>query len=99
MAMSVPVRNFLKARRDRALGSILGVLEDDLRGKVTKAEWDDIRGTVLDGVNGYHDAVLDLMKSEDDSSVRNDEIFNLLTQISSQLDARRRASLPAVRAD
>lgn len=90
MAMSVPVRNFLKARRDRALGSILGVLEEDLRGKVTKAEWEDIRGVVLDGVNGYHDAVLDLMKSEDDASVRNDEIYSLLTRISVQLDRPRR---------
>ena len=90
MAMSVPVRNFLKARRDRALGSILGVLEEDLRGKITKAEWEDIRGIVLDGVNGYHDAVLDLMKSEDDTSVRNDEIFALLEQISTQLPRPRR---------
>ena len=95
MAMSVPVRNFLRARRDRALGSILGVLEEDLKGKITKAEWDDIRGTVLDGVNGYHDAVLDLMKSEDDTSVRNDAIFDLLTDISNQLGtARRRAGTP-----
>lgn len=90
--MSVPVRNFLRARRDRALGSILGVLEDDLRGKVTKEEWEDIRGIVLDGVNGYHDAVLDLMKSEDDTSVRNDAIFDLLTDISNKL--RRRSGAP-----
>jgi hypothetical protein len=95
MAMSVPVRNFLRARRDRALGSILGVLEDDLKGKVTREEWEDIRGIVLDGVNGYHDAVLDLMKSEDDTSVRNDAIFELLTEISGQLSSpRRRASAP-----
>ena len=88
--MSVPVRNFLKARRDRALGSILGVLEDDLRGKVTREEWEDIRSIVLDGVNGYHDAVLDLMKSEDDTSVRNDQIFDLLSAIATDLNTRRR---------
>lgn len=91
--MSVPVRNFLKARRDRALGSILGVLEEDLRGKVSKQEWEDIRGTVLDGVNGYHDAVLDLLKSEDETSVRNEELLRLLEQVSVELGrSRRRAA-------
>lgn len=90
--MNMPVRNFLKARRDRALGSILGVLEEDLRGKISKEEWEDVRGVVLDGVNGYHDAVLDLMKSEDSTSVRNDEIYDLLTRIAADLDTRRRAA-------
>ena len=88
--MSVSVRNFLKARRDRALGSILGSLENDLRGKVTRAEWEAIRSLVLDGINGYHDAVLDLMKSEDGSSVRNDEVVALLERIDKRITPQRR---------
>lgn len=83
--MSVSVRTFLKARRDRAVGSILGALEQDLRGKVTRAEWEDIRSLVLDGMNGYHDAVLDLMKSDDGSSARNDELVTLLNRVDRHL--------------
>jgi len=83
--MSVQIRNFLKARRDRALGMILGTLEADLRSKISREEWEDIRSVVLDGVNGYHDAVLDLMKSDDGSSIRNDEVVAMLSRLDTAL--------------
>jgi len=90
--MSVQIRNFLKARRDRALGMILGTLEADLRNKVSREEWEDIRSVVLDGVNGYHDAVLDLMKSDDGSSIRNDEVVAMLSRLDTALARGQRAA-------
>lgn len=89
--MGMEVRKFLKARRDRALGTILGTLETDLRGKVSREEWEDIRATVLDAVNGYHDSVLDLMKSEDGTAVRNEEVVSLLERVDEALRSPRRS--------
>ena len=83
--MSIEVRRFLKARRDRALGSILGTLENDLRGKVSREEWEDFRCTLLDAVNGYHDSVLDLLKSDDGTTIRNEELIGLLERVETAL--------------
>lgn len=77
--MSVPVRDFLKNRRDRALGTILGHVEREIWPKLDKAERDAVRRVVLDALNGYHDSVLDLVKSED--GARNDEIIELLERM------------------
>lgn len=88
--MSVQVRGFLKARRDRALGSILGYMEEEYRGRFSKEEWSDVRGTILDAINGYHDSVLDLMKSEDGTTVRNEEVVALLERVERALTPPRR---------
>ena len=87
--MSVQVRGFLKARRDRALGSVLGYLEQNYRSRFTADEWADLRGTVLDAINGYHDSVLDLMKSEDGTTLRNDEVVALLERVERALKSQR----------
>lgn len=85
--MSVPVRNFLKARRDRALGSILGWAERELFPRLSAPERTAFRNVVLDSLNSYHDSALDLFKS-DDGSVRNEEIFSLLERVERHLDAQ-----------
>lgn len=78
--MSVPVRNFLKNRRDRALGSILGHSEhSDWYEKLTKEQQVSLRKVVIDALNSYHDSVLDLVKADD--SVRNEEVVALLNRI------------------
>lgn len=80
--MSVPVRDFLKARRDRALGAILGAAERSTWWrKLTDGEREALRRSVMDALNSYHDSVLDLVKSEDTTSVRNDELVALLERI------------------
>ena len=75
--MSVPVRDFLKHRRDRALGSIMGHLEREVFDRLTPGQRDGARRVVVDALNSYHDSVLDLVKSEDTSSVRNEEVLRL----------------------
>lgn len=80
--MSVPIRGFLKARRDRAVGSILGYVERELR--LPESERLKLRAVVLGAVDGYHDTVLDLMKSDEDV-VHNDEIVSALERIESRL--------------
>lgn len=77
--MSVPVRDFLKARRDRALGTILGNAEKDLWPKLTREEREAFRKVVMDALNSYHDSVLDLVKAED--GTRNEEVLVLLQGI------------------
>jgi hypothetical protein len=77
--MSVPVRNFLKARRDRALGSIMGYAEREIFPRLSPAERQAFRSVVLDSLNSYHDTTLDLFKSDD--GVRNEEILSVLERI------------------
>lgn len=90
--MGVPVRDFLKRRRDRAVGSILGYAERELFSKMTQHERDALRRVVLDALNGYHDSVLDLVKAED--GVRNDEVIVLLERIDQRMSTTR---VPATR--
>jgi hypothetical protein len=79
MDVSLDVRNFLRHRRDRAVGTILGYAEAELRSKLTKSQWEAFRRVVLDATNSYHDTVLDLVKAED--ATRNDYIIQLLEGI------------------
>lgn len=78
--MAVQERDFLKARRDRALGTILGYAERELRSDMSDSAWQSFRGLVIEALNGYHDSVLDLVKS-DSGEVRNEEIIALLEGI------------------
>lgn len=78
--MGVPVRDFLKARRDRALGTILGYAEQNIWAKLEAADRTQLRTVVIDALNSYHDSVLDLVKSED-SGNRNDEVIALLERL------------------
>lgn len=82
--MSMPVKNFLKARRDRALGSILGYAEREIFPKLTADEKQKFRQIVLDSLNSYHDSALDLFKSEVDT-VHNDRLIELLDRVDRRL--------------
>lgn len=84
--MSVPVQNFLRARRDRVVGTILGYAEDSIKAKVTPAEWEGLRQAVQSAANSYHDTVLDLVKVED-GTVRNDQVVELLDRVDRHLRA------------
>jgi hypothetical protein len=81
--VSVPVKEFLKNRRDRALGTILGNAERDVWPKLTRPEQEAFRRVVIDALNSYHDSVLDLVKSEDSS--RNDVVLEILEKIDRNL--------------
>lgn len=83
MDVSLDVRKFLKNRRDRAVGSILGYLEQNVRPKLSAGEWESVRKVVLEATNSYHDTVLDLVKSED--GVRNDHLIALLERVDRNL--------------
>jgi hypothetical protein len=82
--MSIPVKQFLKARRDRALGSILGYAEREIFPKLSAEEKLKFRQIVLDSLNSYHDSALDLFKS-DVGSIHNDELIGLLERIEQRL--------------
>lgn len=84
--MSVPIREFLKARKDRALGSILGHAEREFYGSLSREQQQQFRQVTLDALNSYHDSVLDLVKSED--GVRNEEVVALLRQMDRHLRTR-----------
>ena len=86
--MSVPIRDFLKARRDRALGSILGYAERELWDSLTTQQRQAFRAVTIDALNGYHDSVLDLVKAENGQVVRNDlsvEVLAALHRLESTL--------------
>jgi len=92
--MSVPVRDFLKNRRDRALGAILGHSERSAWwSKLGKDERESMRRVVIDALNGYHDSVLDLVKAEDSNVTRNELVIELLERIDSKVTQDRRAAL------
>jgi hypothetical protein len=82
--MSIPVRNFLKARRDRALGSILGYAEREIFPKLNEQERLKFRQIVLDSLNSYHDATLDLFKS-DTETLHNERLVELLDRVDQRL--------------
>lgn len=82
--MSVPVQGFLKRRRDRAVGSILGYVEREVFPRLPEDERSRLRRVVLDALNGYHDSVLDLVKSED-GVVRNGEVLAMLERLDRHL--------------
>ena len=86
--MSVPVRDFLKRRRDRAVGSILGYAEREIFNDLSAEQRESFRRVVLDALNGYHDSVLDLVKAED--GVRNDRVIELLEKLDAQMRAQRK---------
>jgi hypothetical protein len=85
--VSVQVKDFLKARRDRALGSILGHAERELYSQLTHEQQQNLRQATIDALNSYHDSVLDLVKSEN-GTVRNEEVLNLLTRVDRHLKQR-----------
>ena len=91
--MGVPVRDFLKRRRDRLIGSILGYAERELFESLTKEQREGLRKVVIDASNGYHDSVLDLVKAED--GVRNDKVVELLERV--DLHIRRGAGVESGR--
>ena len=86
--MGVPIRDFLKARRDRALGSILGHAERNIWNRLAEGERAAFRQVVVDALNGYHDSVLDLMKSDD--GIRNEEVLRMLQQLHTSLKTGQR---------
>lgn len=92
--MSVPVRDFLKRRRDRAVGSILGYAEREIFADLPQEKREGLRRAVLDACNGYHDSVLDLVKAED--GVRNDAVIEILERIERQVK-RPSQAIPAQR--
>lgn len=80
--MGVPVRDYLKARRDRALGAILGHFERTEWWKaLSTQDREALRRVVIDALNSYHDSVLDLVKAEDGNVARNDEVISLLERL------------------
>lgn len=86
--MSVPVRNFLKNRRDRAVGSILGWSEREIFASLSDAQCKAFRAIVLDALNSYHDSVLDLVKAED--GTRNDAVIEVLERLERQVATQNR---------
>lgn len=85
--MSIPVKQYLKARRDRALGSILGYAEREIFPKLTPEEKLKFRQQVLDSLNSYHDSALDLFKS-DIGTLHNEELVQLLEKVNANLERR-----------
>jgi len=94
--MGVPVRDFLKRRRDRAVGSILGFAEREIFESLDERQREALRRTVLDALNGYHDSVLDLVKAED--GVRNDVVIEMLERLDRNL-ARMQTTRPSEKSE
>lgn len=90
--MGVPIKDFLKRRRDRAVGTILGFAEREIFDSLSEEQQQKLRRVVLDACNGYHDSVLDLVNADD--STRNDEVIALLERMDAKLD-RSRPPVPA----
>lgn len=87
--MGVPIKNFLRKRKDRALATILnGVDELHLNEQQKRM----MRTVVVDALNSYHDAVLDLMHSEDDQYTRNDVVLDALARMEALVHNAKRVS-------
>lgn len=89
--MGVPIRDFLKRRRDRAVGTVLGYAEREIFPHLPSEKREAFRRNVLDAMNGYHDSVLDLVKAED--GVRNDHVLEVLERLERRVIATGRDSV------
>lgn len=81
--MSVPIRNFLVARRNRVVGSIMGHAERELFPEVSPEKQEAFRTLVRDSIASYHDSVLDLVKAED--GIHNEEVVEVLERLDRRL--------------
>ena len=84
--MTIEVKDFLKARRDRALGSILGHAEREIYTYIPDDKKRVFRSIVIDALNSYHDTALDLFKSEGADIIRNEEVVRILDRLNEFLD-------------
>lgn len=91
MDVSISMKEFLKKKRDRAVGSILGWAESELKPGMSKEQWEETRRVVLGAVNSYHDTMLDLIGS--DGAMRNDYLVELLERVDGYL-ARQNRRVP-----
>lgn len=91
MDVSIDVRKFLRNRRDRTVGSILGYAETEIKPRLSQSNWESFRRVVLDATNSYHDTVLDLVKSED--VARNDHLIALLERLDRSVKGQEREAL------
>lgn len=79
---------YLKNRRDRLVGALLGQIEPVVASRVTDQEWAALRAKIIDAVNSYHDSVLDLVKVDDDV-IHNDALIEVLERVDRSLKQRR----------
>jgi len=61
----------------------MGHAERNVWHKLDDGQRSAFRQVVVDALNGYHDAVLDLMKSDD--GLRNDEVLRLLRSLNTSI--------------
>jgi hypothetical protein len=80
---------YLKNRRDRLVGALLGQVEPVVAHRITDQEWAGLRAKIIDAVNSYHDSVLDLVKV-DDGVVHNDALIDVLERVEASLKQARR---------
>lgn len=57
-------KKLLAQRGRRAAATLLTYLEDNTRGKLTNAEWEDLRGKVLAVIGDFQDLAMDMVASE-----------------------------------
>lgn len=86
----IDAKKFLENRRRRALGSILGYAEREVYPTLSKDQQLAFRDVVMSSLNSYHDTTLDLFKSEDFGTIRNEEVFALLERIEQRQVAQNR---------
>lgn len=63
--MPLNVQTLVRARRDRCVAQILRYAEHDSGVQWKDGEWEDFRENVLSAINGYHDVMLDMIRSMD----------------------------------
>lgn len=82
--MSMEAKEYLRASKDRAVGTIMGFLERQIFDSLPRDKQLAVRQAVIDALNVYHERMLDLVKS--DTGVRNDEVFDLMRKLNAHLD-------------
>lgn len=76
-------RRLVMEQRRRAIGTIMGAIEELAYPKLSQAEQRTLRQHVLNGMGAYHDFVLDVLKVKHDDMVQNEETLRLLRDIHS----------------
>lgn len=74
-------RRLVMEQRRRAIGTIMGAVEELAYPKLSKPDQRALRQSILNGMGAYHDFVLDVLKVKGDDMLQNEETLRLLRDI------------------
>lgn len=85
MADGIDARRLLVERRKRLVGSIMQFAERELYPGMSLKQQQQFRDKVMEAVGGYHDLMIDLVRSLAGDGIVNEDALRLIQEIHDRL--------------